>query len=90
MINRDTVLQTLKCSPSQYPQMLEDRFPHVLEKIVKLWNSPEEGDAYLADLLQPNGRGGGRFDREGFPEKAWQEIFHLNVLHKTKVRAAGR
>lgn len=80
MISRDAVLQTLNCSPNQYPQMLEERFPHVLEKILKLWNSPD-GEAYLIDLLQPNGRGGGRFDRDGFPERAWQEIFFLKQLY---------
>ena len=67
MISREIVLQTLNCGPIQYPQMLEDRFPHVLEKIVKLWNS-HEAEPYFEDLLQPNGRGGGRFDRDGFPD----------------------
>lgn len=80
MIKRETVLQVLKCSPSQYPKILEDKFPHVLEKILKLWNSPDCG-LYLADLLQANGRGGGRMDRDGFPEKVWQEIFQLNQLY---------
>jgi hypothetical protein len=80
MISRDAVLRTLQCSPNQYPQLLEERFPHVLEKIVKVWNSPD-AEPYFADLLQPNGRGGGRMDRDGFPEKAWQEIFQLKVLH---------
>ena len=80
MINRDVVLQTLKCNPSQYPQMLEDRFPHILEKAIELWGSPE-AEAYFADLLQPDGRGGGRFDRDGFPGKAWQEILQLQLLH---------
>lgn len=80
MISRDAVLQTLKCSPSDYPFMLEEKFPHVLEKILALWNSPE-GESYLSDLLQPNGRGGGRFDRDGFPDQAWQEIFNLKALY---------
>lgn len=80
MISREAVLQTLKCSPNQYPQLLEERFPHVLEKIVELWNS-HEGETYFTDLLQPGGRGGGRFDRDGFPEKAWNEILALKVLY---------
>jgi hypothetical protein len=88
MINKETVLQTLNCTPNQYPQMLGERFPHVLEKVLKLWNSPE-AEAYLADLLQPNGRGGGRMDRDGFPEKAWYEIFQLKVLYsKAQSKAA--
>jgi hypothetical protein len=78
MMNREVVLHTLKCSPNQYPQMLDERFPHVLEKMVKLWNSPEV-EPYIADLLHPT-RSGGRFDRDGFPDRAWQEIFQLQVL----------
>lgn len=80
MISRDVVMQTLKCGPSQYPHMLAEKFPHVLERIMKLWHSPD-GETYMADLLQPNGRSGGRMDRDGFPEKAWQEIFHLKQLY---------
>ncbi len=80
MINREIVLNTLKCSPNQFPQTLNERFPHVLENVVRLWNSPD-GEYYIADLLQPNGRGGGRFDREGFPDRAWEEIMHLQLLY---------
>jgi len=80
MISKEVVMQTLRCAPNQYPQILNDKFPHILERIVKLWNSPE-AEPYFADLLQPNGRGGGRMDRDGFPERAWQEIFQLKVLY---------
>lgn len=81
MISRETVMQTVGCLPSQYPQMLEEKFPHILNKIVKLWDSPD-GEAYFTDLLQPNGRSGGRFDRDGFPERAWQEILQLSQLYR--------
>jgi hypothetical protein len=60
--------------------MLDARFPHVLENVIRLWNSPEV-ESYFVDLLQPDGRGGGRFDRDGFPTQAWQEILRLKVLH---------
>lgn len=80
MLNREIVLHTLKCSPNQYPHTLDERFPHVLENVVRLWDSPD-AEYYLADLLQPNGRGGGRFDREGFPDRAWEEIMHLQLLY---------
>ncbi|ADE13038.1 hypothetical protein [Sideroxydans lithotrophicus] len=88
MISREVVLQTLKCSPKEYPKTLSEKFPHILEKIVQLWNSPE-AEPYFADLLQPNGRGGGRMDRDGFPEQAWQEIFELKLLY-AKPRVKGR
>ena len=80
MVSKEIVLQTLKCLPNQYPQVLAEKFPHVLEKIVQLWNSPD-CEAYLTDLLNPN-YSGGRFDRRGFPEKAWQEILRLSELYK--------
>ena len=80
MISREAVMQTLKCSPYEYPRMLDERFPHVLENILKLWNSPD-AEPYFADLLQPNGRGGGRMDRDGFPEQAWEEILRLKLLY---------
>lgn len=80
-ISRETVLKTLNCTQNMYPRVLEERFPHVLERIVHLWNS-HDAEAYFADLLQPNGRGGGRFDRDGFPENAWNEIFQLLQLYR--------
>lgn len=80
MIDRETILKTLQCNPIEYPKLLESKFPHVLEKIVCLWGSPEAED-YFTDLLQPNGRGGGRMDRDGFPDQVWQEILHLKVQH---------
>ncbi len=80
MFNRDEVIRILQCTPNEYPHVLETRFPHVLENILKLWDSPD-GEAYFNDLLQPNGRGGGRYDRDGFPDDAWQEILNLKVLY---------
>jgi hypothetical protein len=80
MINRELVLETTKCSPNQYPYILDGHFPHVLEKIVELWNTPD-AERYFVDLLQPDGRGGGRFNRDGFPDQAWQEILRLQLLH---------
>jgi hypothetical protein len=77
MIDRQAVLQTLKCNPEQYPRTLDERFPHVLEKVIELWDT-EDAEAYLADLLRPNV---GRFDRDGFPDAAWEEILRLKILH---------
>jgi hypothetical protein len=81
MISKATVIQTLKCAPNEYPKLLEEKFPHILEKIVSLWHSPAV-EPYLTDLLQPNGRSGGRVDRDGFPDKVWQEIFQIKQLYE--------
>ena len=81
MLDKQVIFNTLKCSNDKYPRALEQKFPHILEKIIKLWNSPDVG-VYIADLLQPNGRSGGRLDRDGFPPDAAKEIFELGVLHR--------
>lgn len=80
MISREVVLHTLKCSPDQYPRALEEKYPHVLEKIVQLWNS-RDAEAYFSDLLNPN-FSGGRFDRLGFPKPVWHEILQLSELYR--------
>lgn len=80
MISREVVLHTLKCLPNQYPQVLEEKYPHILEKIVQLWNS-RDAEAYFSDLLHPT-FSGGRFDRQGFPKPVWQEILRLNELYR--------
>jgi hypothetical protein len=79
MFNKEMIMEILDCLPDMYPKTLENRFPHVLSKIIELWNSPH-CEAYFTDLLLPNGRGGGRLNRDGFPDDAWQEIFQLNEL----------
>lgn len=82
MVTEEVVFRTLKCSNDMYPRVLEKKFPHVLEKIVALWNSPDF-PAYIADLMQTNGHSGGRLDRDGFPKDAWQELFKLAKFHSS-------
>jgi hypothetical protein len=93
MISKEIVMNTLHCPMGQYPSGLEAKFPHILEKVVALWDSSEMGE-YLADLLQPNGRSGGRVDRDGFPDNVWQEIFQIKQLYELpqnhKKRMNGR
>lgn len=85
MVSRETVLQTLKCSPNLYPQILEERFPHVLDKIVQLWGTTD-CEFYLADLLSPS-YSGGRYFRRGFPLEAWKEILLL-LYNKPLLKSA--
>ena len=85
MLTEQVIYQTLKCTKAQYPNILVKQFPHVLENIIAKWHSPDFS-VFMADLLQTNGRSGGRFDRDGFPKDAWQEIYNLAELHKTSQR----
>jgi uncharacterized protein len=82
MMNREMVLQTLKCARQLYPQVLDEQFPHVLERVVTLWDSPE-ARSYLADLLNPS-CSGGRFNRVGFPDEAWRELLQLQLLRSRR------
>jgi hypothetical protein len=88
-IAREVVLHKLRCDTKLYPLMLEKKFPHVLEKIVTLWES-SAGEEYLNDLLKPS-YSGGRYERAGFPSQAWDEIYNLLVLYQKRRtnRAAG-
>lgn len=58
-----------------YPTAIEQQFPHILEKIILLWNS-DVLDAYLSDLMMPD-----RIDRQGFPPDVAREIFKLSTIH---------
>lgn len=83
MNKEEVILHLLKNTKGQYPQVLEKRFPHVLKNIIARWDSPDFS-TYVADLLQTNGRSGGRTDRDGFPQDAWQEIYRLAEFHRMK------
>lgn len=80
MVSRETVMQVTKCGQEDFPVMLSERFPHILEKLINLWGKSAIMPLF-SDLLQPDGRGGGRLDRDGFPDEAWNEILQLKVLH---------
>jgi len=51
MFYKEMVMETLDCLPHIYPQILEKRFPHVLNKIIELLDSPH-CETYFTDLLQ--------------------------------------
>lgn len=56
---------------------LEERFPHVVQKILETWGNPKEFSDMFNDLIF-DARGG----RSGWPVEAWQELEFLNALHK--------
>jgi uncharacterized protein len=66
----------LSAAPDLYPHELEARFPHVVQRIVEAWPSPELALALFEDLLVDK-RGG----RQGFPPGIAREIFRLSVAY---------
>ncbi|MEO8410146.1 MAG: hypothetical protein ABI478_06215 [Propionivibrio sp.] len=60
---------------ADYPQHIEQGFPHVLARIAELWGTPQL-DAYLDALLLPD-----RQERQGFPADVATEVFRLSAIH---------
>lgn len=69
------LLQILNNRDDKYPHALAERFPHILKKIVALWDKPGSIDAYFAELMVDD-RGG----RAGFPPEVASDIFYLSTL----------
>lgn len=75
---REQLLGKLEDHADYYPNGIEERFPHILEKIVAFWES-EYLDEYLAGLMVPD-----RIGRQGFPADVAREIFRLATIHGAK------
>jgi len=80
---RKQLLEKLEDHADYYPIGIEQRFPHILEKLVVFWES-EFLDEYLADLMVPD-----RIGRQGFPANVAREIFRLATIHGTKGYGKG-
>lgn len=72
---RRKMRQLLGEGSDAYPVALEQKFPHVFQKIVDLWGSPAM-DAYFQSLMMADRPG-----RQGFPAEAAMEILRLSLLH---------
>ena len=59
-----------------YPFYLEQGFPHVLQRMIKLWGRPEM-EAYLASLTATPRPG-----IKGFPQEAITEIQAIKAVHR--------
>ncbi|HZV54152.1 MAG TPA: hypothetical protein VFF82_04360 [Rhodocyclaceae bacterium] len=59
-----------------YPRQLEQQFPHVVEKIVRLWGSPDM-EPFFDELLITT-----RTGRQGFPVEAAAEILRLVTVYR--------
>lgn len=72
---REKMLRLLADNSQAYPHHLEQRFPHVLEKLTSVWGTPA-ADPYLQSLMVTD-----RSDRQGFPMDVASEILRLSMLH---------
>ncbi len=76
----EKVLKVLKNKADYYPHMLEKQFPHILDKIVIMWDSPEF-DTYLNKfMLDKRDKA-----RQGFPPEIASEILRLSMLHSEQL-----
>ncbi len=66
--------------------MLELRYPHIVEGLLKVWNSPEATEHYLNSVLVDD-----RDDRKGLPEEVFTELMYLSDLNwkRTHFNADG-
>lgn len=69
-----------------FPHRLAHRFPHVVKKILSVWQSPDQARHYFKTLLaKDNGAS------QGFPVDVYQEIFVLGAFYdKTHPPLRGR
>jgi len=61
--------------PDRYPSRLDERYPHILERIAQLWGTSQIDD-YLQDLLLDS-----RGSREGFAPEVMSDLMYLQGLH---------
>lgn len=81
-IDREQITKLLGSDPALYPDCLEINFPHVLERIVARWESPDLA-GFLDHLLAPPASG-----RQGFPPAALDEIARIAAIHNARRDAA--
>ena len=68
VLSRKTPLPLLEDECGPRPHFLEQRFPHILQRVTVLWGKPQL-DSYLHGLLGPIRPG-----VSGFPKEALAEI----------------
>lgn len=75
------VMQKLLADHGEYyPHLLEQRFPHILKRIIAYWGKPEM-DGYLDSLMAPPQAGA-----KGFPQEAIFEIVEIQAVHRAMFR----
>ncbi len=72
----EKILKMLDNKEEYYPYKLAQQFPHILEKITIMWDSPEF-DSYLNKFMLDHRE----HPRQGFPSEVASEILRLSMLH---------
>ena len=76
------ILTLLSNKAEFYPHQIEQKFPLILDKIVRMWNLPDF-DTYLNTLMLDHRD----HARQGFPPDVASEILRLSVLHSAQFRS---
>lgn len=66
----------LSLDKEHFPIELAKRYPRIINTLAEVWNSSENGRAYLDGLLLDD-----RGDRMGFPMSVLRELIALKELH---------
>ena len=70
------ILEMIKGNESHYPHALATQFPHILSKMMELWNSLEF-DRYLEQLMLDQRD----HQRQGFPPDVADDIMRLSRIN---------
>ena len=62
------------------PRQAAERFPHVVNRLARLWKAPRQLDSYFDELMVDQ-RGG----RRGFPLGVLMEVANLREYYQTSV-----
>jgi hypothetical protein len=72
----DTLRGYLSGHDDKFPTQLAQRFPHIVTRLVELWETPDEARSYFKALLLTD-----RPNRQGFPPEVYFELFALSNLY---------
>jgi hypothetical protein len=72
----DSRLQIDRSTQNVTLSPLESSYPHIVEGLLKVWNSAETTEHYLDSLLVDD-----RNDRKGLPESVFEELMFLSDLN---------
>lgn len=78
----EKILKALNNKAEYYPHKLEQQFPHILDKIIIMWDSPDF-DSYLNKFMLDKRD----HARQGFPPDIASEIMRLSMLHSEQFGA---